>query len=61
MRVEGEKGLGARGWRGEGDAAREEAVPDVGEEDGVRGYWGDWGRRGDERLRGGVDGMDLGC
>jgi hypothetical protein len=49
-----------RGWRGRGDAGCEEAVLDAGE-GGVRGYLGYWRRRGDEGLRGGVDGMDLGC
>ena len=53
--------MSAPGWRGRGDAAREEEVVlDVGEEGGVGGDWGDWGRRGDEGLRG-VDGMDLRC
>ena len=54
------RGLGARRWRGRGDAGCEEAVLDPGE-GGVRGYLGYRRRRGDEGLRGGVDGMDLGC
>jgi len=60
--VKGEgEGYVRGGGGGEGDAACEEAVPDAGEEGGVGGLFGSLRKKRDEGLRGGVDGMDLGC